>query len=380
MIELPVVSGDSHLEVPPTDWLAYVPDHFREFAPQVVVEDGNEAVQVPGNYPIYNGTNLGTSRPIVMRGASYWDADGNPSPGTGGPSQRLLEQDQDGISAEVLYAPLFMGRCLEGVEDKDAYRSMVSAYNTFLTDYCSHSPERLIGVGVIPNTGIDDAMQELRHIADLGLKAVCPRWFPNGVGMPSPDDDKFWAETLNLGIRVSPHSSFGGPPNRMQRIVPGLVHAPEPPTAFGLAARTTSGIPLVLTQLIADGVFDRFPDLTLYLAEVNAGWLPNALSMLDDSYSLLKDCYDIEFKMSPSEYILEHCLFGIVRDPVALEMVTHGMIPAKNIAWGSDFPHAVTSWPDSQAWLAKATLTDADRQMVTRTNVLDFLGVNRAGT
>jgi predicted TIM-barrel fold metal-dependent hydrolase len=53
--------------------------------------------------------------------------------------------------------------------------------------------------------------------------------------------------------------------------------------------------------------------------------------------------------MRPSEYAARHFLFGIVRDPVALRM--RDLLPADRLMWGSDFPHSVTSFPDSRTWL-----------------------------
>lgn len=41
-----------------------------------------------------------------------------------------------------------------------------------------------------------------------------------------------------------------------------------------------------VAQLIATGVFDRFPDLRIYFAETNASWLPIGLYQLDENYEL----------------------------------------------------------------------------------------------
>ena len=71
--------------------------------------------------------------------------------------------------------------------------------------------------------------------------------------------------------------------------------------------------------MIVSGVFERIPDLRIYLAETNAGWIPEALYMMDDSYPLFKDWYGADLKLLPSEYARRHFLFGIVRDPAGAE-------------------------------------------------------------
>jgi len=35
------------------------------------------------------------------------------------------------------------------------------------------APDRLIGMGVIPITNVDDAIAEMKHCKKLGLKACC---------------------------------------------------------------------------------------------------------------------------------------------------------------------------------------------------------------
>lgn len=380
-----IVSGDSHLEVPPDQWIKYVPEKFREFAPRVIEFEGAEAVGVPDYKPVFTSTNLTAGGTPVMKGVSYWNDDGSPSTGAGGPAQRLREQDRDGVAAEVLYPPLFMEKCINCVEDRDAYLAMFSAYNEFIAEYCSYDSERLIGVGLIPRAGVQDAISELKRIDGLGLRAVSPRWYPDGGGEPHPDDDQFWEESLTLGIRITPHSVLGGPPMRVQKNSPppmglsmGMMgnNTSAPPLGIEprITARAGSPVPMTLAQLMASGVLDRFPDLIIYLAEVNAGYLPHALSMMDDSYHLYREAWGLELKMLPSEYAMRNFIFGIIRDPIALAMTD--MIPAENLIWGSDFPHAVSSFPHSVEWLdgAMSKRTDHEQRLITRDNTLKFFG------
>jgi uncharacterized protein len=369
-----VVSGDGHLEVPPDRWLTHVPDRFKDLAPRLVkLPSGGEGWLVEGSPLIHNGTNLAAGRPTLrFRNVSYWDADGMPAPGTGDPPQRLAEQDEDGISAEILYPPVFISRCIEAISEAAAYRAMVAAYNEFVAEYCSYAPARLVGVGVIPITSVEDATAELRHIHQLGLRGVCPRAFPNGSGNPTTSDDLFWRTAVELGIGVTPHSSLGGGGNRAAFVqsATGRVEL-----ATVLPARASSQVPSVLAQLVTSGVFDRIPELRIYMAETNAAWLPHALFMLDDSYALYREPYGLDLPLRPSEYILEHVLFGIVRDPVVLKMLD--LVPADRLIWGSDFPHSVGSWPKSSDWIEDAFVgvPTAARRRITRDNVVEFFGL-----
>src|SRR5215471_328648 len=66
--------------------------------------------------------------------------------------------------------------------DVDAYKAGIRTYTDFLADYCSVAPDRLIGCMLLPNTGVDDAISEIEHGRNRGLRAVCVQNWPNGTG------------------------------------------------------------------------------------------------------------------------------------------------------------------------------------------------------
>ena len=342
-----VISCDGHLEVPPDGWMRHVPEEHRDRAPRLVpLRTGGEGWIVEGVPMIHNGQNVAAGRPLKVLGGSYWDADGTPVPGTGGPEQRLREQDQDGIDAELLYPPVFISRFIENISDRAAYLAMVRAYNDFLAeDYCSVAPDRLIGNAVIPALGLDEALSELKRVKDLGLRSACLGQFPNGSPQPAAEDDRFWEAAIELGMPLTAHATLG------DRMNPLLIQSATGTFDMGTAmlSRTIPPPVLLITQLVLSGVFDRIPDLRIYLAETNASWMPAVFYMMDDSYNLFRHWYGVDLKMTPSEYAARHLFFGIVRDPLALQM--RDLLPVDQLMWGTDFPHSVSSFPKSREWL-----------------------------
>jgi predicted TIM-barrel fold metal-dependent hydrolase len=342
-----VISADGHLEIPPQPWVSHLPDRFKDRAPRLVnLTGGGEGWIVEGMPMVHNGQNVAAGRPLKVKGGSYWNEDGTPVPGTGDAGQRLREQDADGIDAEVLYPPVFISRFIENISDKDAYLAMVRAYNDFLAeDYCSVAPDRLIGNAVIPATGLDDALAELRRVHALGLRSMALGQFPHGAGSPSEEDDPFWHEAMELGMPITAHGAMGDRNN------PLLVASAAGTFDMKMAmmSRTIPAPIQLIAATILSGVFDRIPDLRIYLAETNAGWMPEAFFMMDDSYKLFQHWYGTELKMLPSEYARRHFYFGIVRDPVALKM--GDLVPLENLMFGSDFPHSVSSYPKTREWL-----------------------------
>lgn len=342
-----VISADGHLEIPPDPWMGHLPERYKELAPRLVrLPGGGEGWLVEGMPMIHNGQNLAAGRPLKVKGASYWDEDGSPVPGTGDAAQRLVEQDRDGIDAEILYPPVFISRFIENLSDKDAYLAMVRAYNDFLAeDYCPVAPDRLIGNAVIPTTGLDDALAELRRVHGLGLRSIALAQFPAGSGQPSAGDDPFWEEAMELGMPITAHGGLGDRNNPL--LVASAAGTFD--LRMAMASRTFPGPPQLIAAMVAAGTFDRVPDLRIYLAETNAGWMPEAFFMMDDSYQLFRHWYGVDLKMLPSEYARRHFFFGIVRDPVALQM--GDLVPVENLMFGSDFPHSVSSYPETAKWL-----------------------------
>ena len=348
-----LISGDGHVETPPEAFVKYVPKQWVDRAPKLIhLPSGGEGWLIEGMPLLQNGQNITGRGPVQMSGASYYNEDGSPAEGAGDANQRLREQDLDGIDAEVLFPPVFASRFIEAISDRDVYCSMVRAYNTFLAyDYCSVAPDRLIGNATLPVTGIDDALAELEFAHEAGLPSVCFYQFPNGSGGPTPEDDRFWERCLELGMAISPHFGFG----LAQAPYPGKPGTDTSGVGFAaaLAQRVGNHHPVYcMAQLIASGVFDRFPEIKFYFAESNIAWLPWTLFTFDDNLDLFGPAFGAKFEMKPSEYVEKHCYFGIVRDPIGLSY--HEMIPMDNVMFGSDFPHSVGSYPNSKKFLDEA--------------------------
>jgi predicted TIM-barrel fold metal-dependent hydrolase len=373
-----VISCDGHLEIPPDAWLRHVPPEHRDRAPRLVhLAGGGEGWIVEGMPIIHNGQNVSAGRPLRVLGQSYWNDDGTPAAGTGDAAQRLREQDFDGIDAEVLYPPVFISRYIENISDKDAYLAMVRAYNTFLAeDYCSVAPDRLIGNAVIPTTGTEDAIAEMKRVKSLGLRSICLAGFPAGEGSPSADDDVFWHAALETGMAITAHGGLG------DRMSPLMVASATGrfDMVTSIVSRTFPGPTAVIAQMAVAGTFDRIPELRIYLAETNASWMPAVFFMMDDSYQLFHDWYGVDLKMKPSEYAREHFRFGIIRDPLALKM--REFLPAEDLMWGSDFPHSVTSYPRTREWLdiIFEGVPDELRRRVLLDNPIEFFGLDATAT
>ena len=354
-----LMSSDGHLEVPPEHWVHRVPEKYRDRAPKTIeLPGGGDALVIEGMPP--REANFLDLR--AGRASGQWQPFGlrvEDAAGVGPPEKRIREQDEDGLDAEVLFPAQVAGPSLwRNITDDDAYKAMIRGYNDWLgKDYCPAAPDRLIGMGIIPWTNVDDAVAELKHIAKLGLKGVVLGSFPNGKSYPMPEDDKFWATALDMGMPLTVHVTFdrSGPreseptfrypkedPETMKRIRRPLL---EWVTNFGL--RPAIGI----TQMVFSGVFDRFPDLRMFFAETRLGWVPFWLEHADLWYQRHIGWAEEELgfkplKRLPSEYVREHILFSVQYERVAVELRHH--IGVDHIMFATDFPHIECEWPDTK--------------------------------
>ncbi|WP_372096774.1 amidohydrolase family protein [Tistrella mobilis] len=380
-----VISADGHLETPAEAWFARIPAAYRPFAPRLLqLPDGGEAWLIEGSPLIHNGTNISGGGRLQLTGASYLDDRGRPKPGTGGPVQRLHEQDADGIDAEVLFPPAFLARFIEGIGDQRAYRAIIRAYNISLAeDYCSMAPDRLIGVGLIPVGPVEYAIAELENCRSLGLKAVCLSQFPAGGPRPSPADDAFWRRAIDLAMPLTVHVAVGDRHHPM--LVSSAAGRFDPATV--LMRGCVPAILPFLCATIADGLFDRFPDLVFYVAESNAGWLPEVLFMMDDNHAVFGEAMSFPISAPPSHYVRRHFRFSFFKDPVIARLLEPADIDAGRwlptpdmLMWCSDFPHSVTTFPYSRRWLTDmlGTLPETIRRQILVDTPCRFFGLDPA--
>lgn len=373
------ISSDSHLEIPPDRWAHRVPDKYRDRAPRRIrLSNGGDGFLVEGRPLQRGGMNLFSGKdpekfiPLGIR----WDE----CAGTGSPEQRLQEQDQDGIDAEVLYPGPGSRLLLTGVKDKASYLALLRAYNDWLAEeFCAVAPDRLIGLGLLPETGIDDAIAEMEHCAKLGLKGVDLAAWPGGQNYPTPADGKFWAAVIDLDMPLTIHIAIGGVRTRPAFKYPVEPEGDQRPNT-DLVERLTryalaGGVNAV--QMVIAGVFDRSPKLKVFFAENQIGWIPNFYEQLDNNYRVNHYWAEKLFGVKrlarlPSEYIKEHCYWGFMYNPVGVRM--RHEVGVDRVMWSSDFPHIESDWPNSMRIIQEmfAGVPEEETYKMIAGNAIDF--------
>ena len=378
--EYNVISGDGHIDLNPDAWRDRVAAKWRDRAPKrVAMPDGMDAIQVDGGHPHTIGLtrNVGYEKTddLAVKVPTFDNGFGG-----GPPEQRLREQDEDGLDAEVLFSQLTP--VLRDAKDDDLFLDLVRAYNEFLgEEYQAADPDRLVPMGLLPTTGVDDAIREMEHCAAVGLRGVKLDAFPTGLSYPTPDDDRFWAVAVAMRMPLTSHSDgrLGlerrGPSFQYEK-EPGTdtVHQADPFTYF---FRFTSDSMKATTQMAFAGVWDRFPELQIYWAETMIGWFEYGIWQIDEHYDRYMDHIHANWGLrrldrKPSEYIKERTFWGFLHDPVGVRH--RDSVGVDRLIWGTDFAHAASDWPNSVAVMESdfAGVPEAEKRMMLVDNVVRY--------
>jgi len=362
----PIISADSHITEPPDTYTARIDKRFADRAPHVVRDPkrGDLFVIDGMDKPIPMGLIAAAGKPaeeLKMFGTRFDDM----HRGGWDPEARLADQERDGVAAEVLYPSVGMMLCNH--PDADLKQACFDAYNLWIAEYCAAHPDRLIGVGQTAVRSVADGIRDLEQIKALGLRGVMMSGNPGVADYDDPMYDPLWEAAVGLGLPLSFHiltsqqDSF-------------RVRGPRI-NAFMSIIR---GCQDIIGTFVFSGVFERHPRLRLVCVEADAGWVPHFMYRMDHAWE--RHRYWLQggpLIRLPSEYFREHVYTTFQDDWVAFQV--KDLCNVRRLMWANDFPHSDSTWPNSQAVLAKhaAHLTDEERDLVLHDNVTELYGLER---
>jgi len=338
-----LVSGDSHVVEPPDLWEKWLESKYLDKAPKRVLdEEGGDAwLYEPDGSPAPLGlvTVVGTPPEKMKWPGVRYDRDIHPSCYDG--QARLEILDIDGVDAEVLYPPQRAVMAFMKYEASDLQLAGLHAYNRWLMDgFCSADPARLIGAYQLPNLGIETSVAELRRAADLGFRGVILAMWPSGNDRLTMADEPFWAAAEEIGMPLSIHFRLASQRGTHK-------HAAEAQVAVGATSGFTD-MPLLMMDLIFNGVFDRHPDLKFVSVESGVGWIPHFMEMMDDRYWRNRTWAKSNILKVPSQYIKDNFIATFVSGTDRSGVALRHSVGMDTIAWSTDFPHHGNDWPYSR--------------------------------
>ena len=359
-----LISADGHVIEPPDVWTSRVAAAYRDRAPRMQrFAEGDawilEGVQDPVNFGWNACAGLA---PEQMTGWAFFD---NVRRGGHDPAARLAEMDADGVDAEVLYPTPRLSQAIFANGDPPFHLACVQAYNDWLSEFCAYAPDRFAGVIMLPNCGADAAVAEFTRLhGRLGMRAAMIGRYPNGTLEPAAEDDRVWGALAEANVAVSIHVSLAtGLPSAHRSALPGYGRFFDAPNR--------------VVQMIFDGIFDRFSNLALVIAEVDVGWVPYFKEQIDNNFRRLAPTSNFSIRDLPSEYVERHVHFTYMTDAFGLGAREH--IGAERILWSSDYPHISADWPYSWRTIqaSMANVGRRDRDLILAGNAQRLYGFGR---
>ena len=272
---------------------------------------------------------------------------------------RLGPMDERGIDVAALTVNAYWWY----EADRDLASQIVRIHDEGLAEWCQRHPDRFVAMTSPALQFPDLAAEQVEYaVNDLGMRGVSV----GGTVLGEPNSlskyDVFWSKVEELNVPVFMH-----PDNATQILRHG-----------GLPARGNQGniignpleTTFFLSNLIFDGVLDRFPGLTVCGAH-GGGYLPSYLGRTEVACE--RDNANCINTRQPSEYMREQIMADtMVFSEEGLRHLVAEM-GASQIVYGSDQPFP---WPDTMDLVVNADfLSDAEKVAILGGNLHRLLGI-----
>lgn len=280
----------------------------------------------------------------------------------GNPAVQIEDMDVEGIDIQVLYPTALLGAW--GLKDHAFAVALHRAYNDWLAEFCSHNPDRLKGVAVLPMVDPAEAARELeRAVTQLGFVGGMAHTLIYNHQVSDSCFDDLYACAQQYDAPIAFHAS-GSEIDRANRFDTFLAEHTIGHTHEQMCATIL---------MVYGGVFERFPRLRVGFLEGLVGWIPMLAQRMDEEYERRPFEAPLLTK-KPSEYIRGgHIFFGAESEEWMIPTVIRYLGSDQTLLYSSDYPHWDGEFPNSTRTLVERTdLTDQNKRNIIGENARRF--------
>ncbi len=340
-----IISVDDHLIEPAHLFEGRVQASFADRAPRVVtLDDGRETwVYEDGFYPQV-GLNAVAGRPKAewsMEPARFdemrrgcWDIEA-----------RVRDMDLDGIYASLCFPSLiagFAGTIFSKSKDAELGLACLRAWNDWhIEEWAGPHPERIIPLQLAWLNDPEVAAADVYANAARGFKAVSFPENPVDLQLPSVHTDHWdpllraCAETETVICLHNGSSSWTA------------ARSPGAPLELYTSLFAVNAMVAAADWLWAR-IPTRFPNIKIAFSEGGIGWVPMLIDRIDyvmDHSAVGSNGWD-DPTLAPTDALRRNFWFCTI--DISSTMALRDHIGIDHISLESDYPHADSTWPDTQ--------------------------------
>ncbi len=349
-----IISVDDHLIEPADLFETRMPRNLTERAPRVVtLDNGRETWVYEDRFYPQVGLNAVAGRPKDewnMEPARFDEM----RRGCYDIEARVADMDLDGIYATLCFPSLiagFAGTVFSASKDQELGLASLRAWNDWhIEEWAGPYPDRVIPLQLAWLGDPETAAGDIRANAARGFKAVSFPENPVDLGLPSIHTDH-WDPVLRAceetGTVLCLHNGSSSWT---------AARSPGAPLAL-----YTSLFPVNALVTAADWLWaripTRFPEVRIAFSEGGISWVP----MLIDRVSYVLDHSAVggegwdDPHVSPIDALRRNFWFCAIDLGSTIALRQH--IGIDHICIESDYPHADSTWPDTQE-LARASISE----------------------
>lgn len=331
------ISADNHLQIeyaPKDTFSKRLPAALRGVGPHVE-ETPNGTRWVVEGQPVTPAAD-GNDRELLNRRFSNLGVDIPDGKLAADPSVLLDHMDLSDTYAGVFYGGMTRKWAFK---DPELEKAVYQAYSDYAMELSNTARDRLLVLPWLNAKHPETCAPELYRLAKLGAKAV--EWSVNDAGAPvySPDWEPLWAAAAETGVVLCTH-------------IGDAAGTPYPPNERGQSLAHFAQVPFnpmgkFIAQFVFNGMFERYPELHVSVAECRIGWLPFLFQWMDRCYKDRLPDAIVPLQERPTHYVRHNMSFTFEEDYVGTTMLTFPeMTIGETAVWGGDYPHPQGTWPD----------------------------------
>jgi predicted TIM-barrel fold metal-dependent hydrolase len=324
-----IFSADSHIMEPPTIFLDGLPASLKRHAIHAR-KDGDFMITGTEDKIIYR-LRVGQHREKALGD--------NERKGIREIPGRLEDMELEGIDAEICFPSL--GLWLYCLDSPEAEAASARLYNDWNDSFLGGHPNRFVRCGMLPVLDFSNTLAEIDYLAGKGFTAaMLPAVTPSNL--PKYNDDKWdpvFARAAERGIVFVMHTGTG---------LESVVVERGPGAGIINYTNQMTDAQQSVMYLVAGGVLDRNPQARVAFIESGASWLVALAERMTEVEVAHANFVFPKLSRTCAQIIDDQVWASFQHDRACIAASAAGLPGAKNVMWGSDYPHAEGTFPVSR--------------------------------